>query len=63
MAEIKKVLEEEITPTLEKLRAERSQYMQFLNNEQEANKLSRFVAAFEYYTALVGGLLIEFFYG
>lgn len=46
--EINRVLSEEITPSLEKLRKERSQFMQWSALNTECERLSRFVIAFEY---------------
>eukprot|EP01132_Coremiostelium_polycephalum_P001504 gene1504-1896_t len=46
--EITRVLDEEITPTLEKLRKERSEYMQWTNNHQVVERLNRYVIAFEF---------------
>jgi structural maintenance of chromosome 2 len=48
MEEITKVLSEEISPTLEKLRGERSTYVQWTNNNQEMEKLTRFCIALDY---------------
>ncbi|KAN0047727.1 hypothetical protein ACTA71_002112 [Dictyostelium dimigraforme] len=48
--EITKVLAEEITPTLDKLRGERTSYMKFTNNQTMIDRLHRFITAYEYYT-------------
>ncbi|KAM9976714.1 hypothetical protein ACTFIR_010558 [Dictyostelium discoideum] len=48
--EITKVLAEEITPTLDKLRGERTSYMKFTNNQTLIDRLQRFIIAYEYYT-------------
>lgn len=48
VAEIQKVLMEEITPTLENLRKERTHYMTWTTNQAKIEQLSRFVAAYEY---------------
>lgn len=42
------VLAEEITPTLENLRKERSHYMKWSSNQTEIERLSRFTVAYEY---------------
>jgi structural maintenance of chromosome 2 len=49
--EMKKVLAEEITPTLDKLRTERGAYMQFTASSAECERLERFVTAHEYHAA------------
>eukprot|EP00824_Muranothrix_gubernata_P024869 TRINITY_DN7596_c0_g1_i1.p1 TRINITY_DN7596_c0_g1~~TRINITY_DN7596_c0_g1_i1.p1 ORF type:complete len:1189 (+),score=336.54 TRINITY_DN7596_c0_g1_i1:537-3569(+) len=46
--EINKVLEEDITPTLEKLRRERAEYMQWAASNAECERLSRLCIAFEF---------------
>jgi structural maintenance of chromosome 2 len=46
--EITRVLEQEITPTLENLRQERTQYTKWTNNQTEIERLSRFTVAYEY---------------
>jgi structural maintenance of chromosome 2 len=46
--EINKLLAEEITPTLEKLGRERASYMQWVSNNNEIERLTRFCLAFEY---------------
>eukprot|EP00954_Amorphochlora_amoebiformis_P020133 1337191-Amorphochlora_amoeboformis.AAC.1 len=43
--EINKILKEDITPSLDKLRKERSVYMQWTANTQEIERLERFVIA------------------
>ena len=47
--EIQRVLEEEITPTLENLRKERSQYIQWSNNQTQLERVSRFCIAYDFY--------------
>lgn len=49
--EINKILAEEITPTLEKLRAEKSHYLQWAANNTEMERLERFCVAYEYQRA------------
>lgn len=51
MEEINRILNEEITPTLEKLRGERVHYIQWTTNNQELEKLQRFVQAWDYHRA------------
>ncbi|GAM24797.1 hypothetical protein SAMD00019534_079720, partial [Acytostelium subglobosum LB1] len=46
--EITRILAEEITPTLEKLKSERSDYLKFTNSNTECERLGRFVIAYEY---------------
>jgi structural maintenance of chromosome 2 len=46
--EITKVLNEEITPTLDNLRRERTEYTKWTNNQTEVERLSRFTVAYEY---------------
>jgi structural maintenance of chromosome 2 len=46
--EIKRILAEEITPTLENLKKERAQYMQWLANKSEYERLSKFRTAYEF---------------
>jgi structural maintenance of chromosome 2 len=46
--EINKLLDDEILPALEKLRKEKTQYVQWANGNQELDRLKRFCAAFEY---------------
>nr|AGU69477.1 structure maintenance of chromosomes 2 [Crypthecodinium cohnii] len=46
--EINRLLSEEITPTLEKLQKERANYMLWVSNNNEIERLSRFCVAFEY---------------
>lgn len=41
----------DITPTLEKLRAQRSAYLQWASNSTEIERLHRQETAFEYYSA------------
>jgi len=49
--EINKLLEKDILPALEKLRREKSQYMQWANGNAELDRLKRFCVAFEYVQA------------
>ncbi|KAJ3690004.1 hypothetical protein LUZ61_019168 [Rhynchospora tenuis] len=49
--EINKLLDEEILPALEKLRKEKTQYVQWANGNQELDRLRRFCAAFEFVQA------------
>lgn len=49
--EINKLLDEEILPALEKLRKEKTQYVQWANGNQELDRLKRFCVAFEYIQA------------
>ena len=49
--EIQRVLQEEITPTLENLRKERSQYIQWSNNQTQLERVSRFCIAYDFYKA------------
>ncbi|XP_028801071.1 structural maintenance of chromosomes protein 2-1 [Neltuma alba] len=49
--EINKLLDQEILPALEKLRKERTQYMQWANGTAELDKLRRFCVAYEYVQA------------
>ncbi|KAG2711067.1 hypothetical protein I3760_04G059500 [Carya illinoinensis] len=46
--EINKLLDQEILPALEKLRKERTQYMQWANGNAELDRLKRFCIAYEY---------------
>ncbi len=46
--EINRVLAEEITPTLEKLRRERGDYLQWANNQKDVERLKRFCVAWQY---------------
>ncbi|RHY64397.1 hypothetical protein DYB30_008789 [Aphanomyces astaci] len=46
--EINKILAEEITPTLEKLRKEKMNYMQWAANNTEMERLARFCIAYEF---------------
>jgi structural maintenance of chromosome 2 len=50
--EINRVLLEEITPTLEKLRKERGEYVQWAQNQQDVERLKRFCVAWEYSKAM-----------
>ncbi|KAI9160747.1 hypothetical protein LWI28_011174 [Acer negundo] len=49
--EINKLLDQEILPALEKLRKERTQYMQWANGSAELDRLRRFCVAYEYVQA------------
>ncbi|OIW07987.1 hypothetical protein TanjilG_20088 [Lupinus angustifolius] len=49
--EINKLLDLEILPALEKLRKERTQYMQWANGNAELDRLKRFCIAYEYVQA------------
>ena len=49
--EINKLLDQEILPALEKLRKERTQYMQWANGIAELDRLKRFCVAYEYVQA------------
>jgi structural maintenance of chromosome 2 len=49
--EINRVLQEEITPTLEKLRKDKAEYMEWSANNVEAERLARFCTAAEYQAA------------
>eukprot|EP00932_Pfiesteria_piscicida_P007498 SRR837773.17613.p1 GENE.SRR837773.17613~~SRR837773.17613.p1 ORF type:complete len:433 (+),score=278.83 SRR837773.17613:2-1300(+) len=46
--EINRLLSEEITPTLEKLQRERANYMLWVSNNNEIERLERFCVAYEY---------------
>eukprot|EP00931_Biecheleriopsis_adriatica_P099773 TRINITY_DN744_c0_g2_i1.p1 TRINITY_DN744_c0_g2~~TRINITY_DN744_c0_g2_i1.p1 ORF type:complete len:1210 (-),score=407.19 TRINITY_DN744_c0_g2_i1:340-3969(-) len=46
--EINRLLSEEITPTLEKLQKERANYMLWVSNNNEIERLQRFCVAYEY---------------
>mmetsp|Transcript_50030 Transcript_50030/g.160046 ORF Transcript_50030/g.160046 Transcript_50030/m.160046 type:complete len:1214 (-) Transcript_50030:205-3846(-) len=46
--EINRLLSEEITPTLEKLQRERANYMMWVSNNNEIERLQRFCVAYEY---------------
>jgi len=46
--EINRLLAEEITPTLEKLQKERANYMLWVSNNNESERLQRFCVAYEY---------------
>merc|ERR1711879_328641 len=46
--EINRLLSEEITPTLEKLQRERANYMLWVSNNNEIERLTRFCVAYEY---------------
>jgi structural maintenance of chromosome 2 len=47
--EINKLLADEITPTLEKLRKERTAYQQWVHNNTEIERLARFCVAHEFF--------------
>ncbi|KAG4971117.1 hypothetical protein JHK84_037191 [Glycine max] len=49
--EINKLLDQEILPALEKLRKEKTQYMQWANGNAELDRLRRFCIAYEYVQA------------
>jgi structural maintenance of chromosome 2 len=49
--EINKVLEEEITPTLERLRGEKQNYLKWSKNSADFERLERFCIAHQYYSA------------
>ncbi|KAL6541728.1 Structural maintenance of chromosomes protein 2-2 [Orobanche gracilis] len=49
--EIDKLLDQEILPALEKLRKERTQYMQWANGNAELDRLKRYCIAYEYVQA------------
>ncbi|XP_020571782.1 structural maintenance of chromosomes protein 2-1-like [Phalaenopsis equestris] len=49
--EMDKLLDQEILPSLEKLRKERMQYMQWANGNAELDRLKRFCIAYEYVQA------------
>lgn len=49
--EINKLLDQEILPALEKLRKERTQYMQWANGNADLDRLKRFCIAYEYVQA------------
>lgn len=49
--EINKILNEDITPTLERLRAQRTAYLQWASNSTEVERLRRQQTAYEYYCA------------
>lgn len=51
VSEINKILNEDITPTLEKLRAQRTAYLQWASNSTEIERLRRQRTAYEYYSA------------
>ncbi|EQC29079.1 hypothetical protein SDRG_13239 [Saprolegnia diclina VS20] len=50
--EINKILADEITPTLEKLRKEKRNYMQWAANNTEVERLTRYCVAYDYTKAL-----------
>ena len=49
--ELNRVLAEEITPTLERLRSEKQSYLQWSKNSADIERMDRFVVAFQYYKA------------
>ncbi|KAJ6247584.1 structural maintenance of chromosomes protein [Anaeramoeba flamelloides] len=50
--EISKVLDTEITPTIERLREEKQQYLKWSQNKNEYERLKKFVIAYEYTRSL-----------
>ncbi len=52
VAEINKILSEEIIPQLEKLRKERTQYVTWSANSTEIERLGRYVLAYQLFTAM-----------
>lgn len=48
MSEIQKVLANEITPTLERLRSEKKHYLKWSANNTEIEKLQRLCVAYQY---------------
>ena len=46
--ELKNVLDEEITPTLEKLRGEKQGYLKWSKNNADIERIERFVVAYDY---------------
>eukprot|EP00392_Amoebophrya_sp_AT5.2_P013766 g13895.t1 len=50
IAEINRMLEEEIAPTIRKLETERANYLQWAANNSELERLQRFTAAHDYWT-------------
>ena len=48
MAEIERMLAEEIQPTLEKLRNERSAFFEWQKNKMEIDRLNRLVVAYQF---------------
>jgi structural maintenance of chromosome 2 len=54
MAEIQKVLDEDIRPTLERLREDRTTYLEFTDTQAEIEKLQRVLMAVDFYMAEVG---------
>ena len=50
--EINSILSEEITPTLERLRGEKQQYLKWSKNNADIERIERFVVASEYVTAM-----------
>ena len=50
MQEINKVLDEDITPTLDRLRGDRAVYLEFSSNASEIERLERRGTAFEFYS-------------
>lgn len=51
LEEINKVLEEEITPTLERLRGEKQNYLKWSKNSADVERLERFCIAYQYFSA------------
>lgn len=54
------MLKEEITPTLEKLKQERTAFMEYQKIQREIEHLSQLVTAHQYMTAMVHFLLETF---
>lgn len=52
MSEIQKVLANEITPTLERLRSEKKHYLKWSANNTEIEKLQRLCVAFQFSRAV-----------
>ena len=52
--EIQSLLDEDITPTLEKLRKERSSYLEYQKTKAEIDLLTRFLVAWSFQRAEVG---------
>lgn len=52
--EINTVLQEEITPTLERLRGEKEHYLKWSKNKADIERIERFVVASDYHQATLG---------
>ena len=50
--ELNSILNERITPTLERLRGEKQAYLQWSKNQADLERLERFVVAADYYRAV-----------